>query len=160
MMSHDGYQPSHGLTHFRTIQLSQDGRTLQGEDTLAAISDPDKATFETVMTQVQLQGVLFAIRFHLHPDVDAALDLGGTAVSLELKSGEMWVFRHDGVAEMSVEPSVYLEKARLKPRATKQIVLTSRVLDFARQIGWTLAKAQDTPRAIRDVVPDDLPEFD
>jgi uncharacterized heparinase superfamily protein len=159
-MSHNGYQPSHGLTHFRTLELSQDGRSVQGEDTLAAMAETDKATFENVMTRVQLQGVVFAIRFHLHPDVDAALDLGGTAVSLELKSGEMWVFRHDGVAELSLEPSVYLEKARLKPRATKQIVLTSRVLDFARQIGWTLAKAQDTPRAIRDVVTDDLPEFD
>ena len=59
----------------------------------------------------------FAIRFHLHPDVDATLDMGGTAVSMALRSGEIWVFRHDGAAELALEASVYLEKGRLKPRA-------------------------------------------
>jgi len=29
-------------------------------------------------------------------------------------------------------------------------VLSARVLDYACQIGWTFAKAQDTPAAIRD----------
>ncbi len=102
-----------------------------------------------------LQGVGFSIRFHLHPDVDATLDMGGSAVSMALKSGEIWVFRHDGTAQMRLEPSVYLQKGRLKPRATQQIVLHARVLDYAAQIGWTLAKAQDTPAAIRDLERDD-----
>jgi hypothetical protein len=69
---------------------------------------------------------------------------------MALKSGEIWVFRHDGNAELTLEPSVYLENGRLKPRATKQIVLSAHVLDYALQLGWTLAKAQDTPHAIRD----------
>jgi len=103
------------------------------------------------MDRSGLQGIAFDLRFHLHPDVDAALDMGGAAVSMALKSGEIWVFRHDGTAEMTLEPSVYLEKGRLRPRAARQIVLAGRVLDFACQIGWTLAKAQDTPAAIRDL---------
>ncbi|MDX5359226.1 MAG: heparinase II/III-family protein, partial [Rhodobacterales bacterium] len=53
--------------------------------------------------------------------------------------------------------SVYLEKGRLKPRATKQIVLSARVLDYAAEVGWTLAKAQDTPLAIRDLERDEPP---
>ena len=40
---------------------------------------------------------------------------------------------------------------RLKPRATRQLVLSGRVLDYACQIGWTLGKAQDTPQGIRDL---------
>ena len=103
------------------------------------------------MTESRMQGVPFCARFHLHPDVEAELDLAGSAVSLTLRSGEVWVFRHDGTAEMTLEPSVYLEAGRLRPRGTDQIVLSSRVVDFARQIGWTLAKAKDTQRAIRDV---------
>jgi hypothetical protein len=87
--------------------------------------------------------------------VDAALDMGGTAVSLALKSGEIWVFRHDGVGELKLEPSVYLESGRLKPRATRQIVLSGIVVDHACQLSWTLAKAQDTPAAIRDTEQDD-----
>lgn len=157
ILSHDGWSQTHGLTHARRLDLSADGRSLWGEDVLGAMTMTERRRFEQVMTHNRLQGVSFAVRFHLHPDVDAELDLGGTAVSLALKSGEIWVFRHDGVAELGVEPSVYLEKGRLKPRATKQIVLAATVMDYATQIGWTLAKAQDTPLAIRDVGREDIP---
>lgn len=157
MAGHNGYVATHGLTHVRQLMLSIDGRALAGEDTLGAMTVADRRRFETIMERTKHQGVPFALRFHLHPDVDSALDLGGTAVSLALKSGEIWVFRHDGVAELTLEPSVYLESGRLKPRATKQIVLSSMVVDYACQLGWTLAKAQDTPAAIRDTVRDDDP---
>jgi uncharacterized heparinase superfamily protein len=103
------------------------------------------------MIDGRLKGVNFAIRFHIHPDAEARLDMGGTAVSLALRSGEIWVFRQEGAAAMTLEPSIYLEKSRLRPRQTVQIVLTQRALDFETQVGWTLAKAQDTPLAIRDL---------
>ena len=61
----------------------------------------------------------------------------------------------DGAATLRLEPSVYLESGRLKPRATRQIVLSGVVLDYAAQVVWTLAKAQDTPGAIRDTEPDE-----
>ena len=78
-------------------------------------------------------------------------------MSLALKSGEIWIFRHDGLAEMTLEPSVYLETGRLKPRPTRQIVLSARAIGIETRLGWTLAKAQDTPLAIRDLDRDDLP---
>jgi len=154
---HDGYVSTHGLIHVRKLDLSFDGRALVGEDTLGAFSDAQQRRFEHALDRAKLQGIAYALRFHLHPDVDATLDMGGTAVSLALKSGEIWVFRHDGHAELRLEPSVYLETGRLKPRATKQIILSSRVLEGARQINWTLAKAQDTPLGVRDLVTDDDP---
>jgi uncharacterized heparinase superfamily protein len=157
-MSHDGWAETHGLVHGRQLSLSHDGRRLIGEDTLGSTSATERRRFEQVMTHTKLQGVRFGLRFHLHPDVDTAIDLGGTAVSLALKSGELWIFRHGGGAELSIEPSVYLEKGRLKPRASKQIVLAATVLDKEARIGWTLAKAQDTPLAIRDTDRDDLAE--
>ncbi|PWE29395.1 heparinase [Maritimibacter sp. 55A14] len=157
LASHDGYAPTHGLTHVRRLTLSADGRNLAGEDTLGALSEEDRMRFEQVMDRTALQGVGYALRFHLHPDVDATLDMGGTAVSMMLKSGEIWVFRHDGAAELGLERSVYLEKGRLKPRATKQIVLSSVVMDYASRIGWSLAKAQETPTATRDVARDEEP---
>lgn len=154
LCGHNGYAATHGMTHVRQLLLSPDGRTLAGEDTLGAMTVGDRRRFEIIMERTRHQGIAFGIHFHLHPEVDAALDLGGTAVSMALKSGEIWVFRHDGVAELALEPSVYLEAGRLKPRATKQVVLRATVLDYAFQIGWTLAKAQDTPAAIRDLQPD------
>lgn len=155
MAGHNGYVATHGLTHIRQVMLSVDGRALAGEDTLGAMTVADRRRFETIMERTKHRGVPFSLRFHLHPDVDCALDLGGTAVSLALKSGEIWIFRHDGVGELTLEPSVYLESGRLKPRATKQVVLSATVIDYACQLGWTLAKAQDTPSAIRDTLRDD-----
>ena len=155
-MSHDGWQSTHGLTHMRHLTLTHDGRQLTGEDTLDAVTPADRRRFEQVMTRTRLQGVHFMIRFHLHPDVDAAIDMGGAAVSLALKSGELWIFRHSGGADLSLDPSVYLEKGRLKPRPTKQIVLSATLQQSEARIGWTLAKAQDTPLAIRDLDRDDL----
>ncbi|WP_235823893.1 heparinase II/III family protein [Actibacterium lipolyticum] len=153
----DGYARTHGLIHARQLDLSFDGRSLSGEDTLGAFSAPHRKAFDRAMDGVKLAGVPFSVRFHLHPDVDAALDMGGSAVSLALKSGEIWVFRHDGHADLRLDPSFYLEAGRLKPRESLQIVLSSRVLNYAAQINWTLAKAQDTPQGVRDLVQDEGP---
>ncbi|MEX0286643.1 MAG: heparinase II/III family protein [Paracoccaceae bacterium] len=148
---HNGYAASHGLTFARTLELTFDGRGLAGEDMLVAMEDVDKKRFDRAMDANGLAGVKFDIRFHLHPDVDASVDLGGAAVSMALKSGEIWVFRHDGGHELSLQASVLLEKGRLKPRATKQIVLSGRAMEYATRIRWSLSKAQDTAIAVRDL---------
>ncbi|MCR8724886.1 heparinase II/III family protein [Frigidibacter sp. ROC022] len=158
--AHDGYVRTHGLTHMRRLEFAQDGRSLGGEDTLAAVNDAHRATFDRALDRVALQGIRFALRFHLHPEVDAELDMGGTAVSMVLRSGEVWVFRHDGVADLSLEPSVYLERGRLRPRATKQVVLSAAAIDYASRVRWSLAKAQEVPLAIRDLERDDTPWLD
>lgn len=149
-LSHDGWLATHGLTCFRELALTTDGRALSGEETLAALGPDDKRVLDRAMDRTGLGGVAFAVRFHLHPDADATLDMGGNAVSVLLRSGELWVFRHDGVGSLSLDPSVYLERGRLKPRATKQIVLSSRMTDYAARVGWTLAKALETPSTLRD----------
>ncbi|WP_288939313.1 heparinase II/III family protein [uncultured Roseovarius sp.] len=154
--AHDGYLKTHGLTHTRSIDLTFDGRGIAGEDMLLTLADADKRRFDKAMDAVGLQGIPYAIRFHLHPDVDASLDMGGAAVSMALKSGEIWVFRTDGRVKLSLEPSVYLEKTRLKPRATKQIVLSGRMMEYATRTRWSLAKAQETPIGIRDLTQDAL----
>ena len=159
MAGHDGYAKVFGLTHARTLELRFDGRELTGEDVVLTATDKAKHQFNRAIEASNLSGIGFDIRFHLHPDVDAALDLGGSAVSMALKSGEIWVFRHDGAGKLSLEPSVYLEKGRLKPRATKQIVLSGRAIEYATRIRWTLSKAQDTAYAVRDVHRDE-PDFD
>jgi len=151
---HAGWRLTHGLLHFRDLTLSPDGRHLAGIDMLAAETADDRARLSGILRR-SVQGLGFAIRFHLHPDADAEIDMGGAAVSIALRSGEIWVFRHDGQARLTLEPSVYLEKGRLMPRAAKQIMLTAYLQDFQARIGWTLAKAQDTPLAIRDLDRDD-----
>ncbi len=154
-LAHDGWLASHGLTTSRTLALSQDGRRLTGVDALTALTAGARRRFNDMMTQTKMEGPTFSIRFHLHPDVDAVVDAVGSAVSLSLRSGEIWVLRHSGPARLSLQPSVYLEKGRLKPRPTTQVVLAAQARGYETRIGWTLAKAQDTPLAIRDLEGDD-----
>ena len=154
---HDGWVKSHGLTHARTLELTFDGRGMVGEDLLICLDDADEKRFLKQQEEALEAGVLFQIRFHLHPDVDAAIDMGGAAVSLGLKSGELWVLRTDGTTTMTLEPSVYLEKGRLKPRAARQVVLTARAVAPNTRMRWSLSKAQDTPVSIRDLQRDELP---
>lgn len=150
-MAHDGWSRTHGLTHSRQITLSPDGRMVRGQDALAASTPDERRILEAVLSRRGSEGLRYSLRFHLHPDVDAEVDLGGTAVSLALKSGEVWVFRPADARGMVLEPSVYLERGRLKPRPCQQIVINARVTGLDALIGWTLAKAQDTPLAIRDL---------
>ena len=152
---HDGYVPSHGLTHARTLELTLDGRGLAGEDMLFALEDADKRRFDAALDAGKLKGIRFDIRFHLHPDVDATLDLGGAAISMALKSGEVWVFRHDGIHNLTLEPGAYLETTRLKPRAAQQIVLSGMAFTYATRVRWSLSKAQETAIGVRDLSMDE-----
>lgn len=157
-LAHDGWLRTHGLTASRSLTLSHDGRRLSGVEALTALKADARKRFEDVMTASAMEAGRFAVRFHLHPDVDATLDMGGAAVSLVLRSGEIWIFRFSGPAELSLDPSAYLEKGRLHPRPSLQIVLRGEARGFETRLGWTLAKAKDTPLAIRDleaVEPDD-----
>ncbi len=153
---HNGYDASHGLTHVRTLHLGYDGRSLRGEDALVALDRPARRRFDLAFDRTKLRGVAFSVRFHLHPDVDVTLDMNGTAVSMALKSGEIWIFRPQGEAQMALESSVYLEKTRLSPRATKQIVLSGHAMEYSTRVVWSLAKAQETPTAVRDYEAEDL----
>jgi len=150
--AHEGWARTHGLTHARQLHLTTDGRTLRGEDILGAFTPAETRRFGQV--QLRSGGVRLVLRFHLHPDVAVLPDDDGSSLALILKSGEVWRLGHDGAADLTVEPSVYLEKGRLQPRPTRQVVLSARMQGSAVQIDWTLAKTQDTPLAIRDVGPD------
>ncbi len=152
---HDAYLRSHGLTHARKLDLTFDGRGLTGQDMLLALAPAEKRRFDKVLKAIPLKGVPFDIRFHLHPDVDATVDLGGSAISMALKSGEIWVFRHDGTHNLSLEAGVYLEGTRLKPRAAQQIVLTGYAMNYATRVRWSLSKAQETAIGVRDLSIDD-----
>lgn len=148
--AHDGWTRSHGLTHARTLELSRDGRVLAGEDLLIALSDADRATFDRTRGP---RGTGFTLRFHLHPEVTPIPE--GATLALALRSGEVWLFRHDATAQLRLEPSVYLDSTRIGPRPSQQVVLSAGAMSYSTTIRWTLAKAGDTPDGLRDLATDD-----
>lgn len=141
ILSHDGWRRTHSLVHLRSLTLEDQGNLLRGEDGLAALDGHDRDTFMKVNRNLPSDvGLRFAARFHLHPDVEVEVDMGGSAISLTLPTDEVWVFRHGGEADLSVMPSIYFDANRLKPRATKQIVLTSRVRGYGAAVSWSIAR--------------------
>jgi uncharacterized heparinase superfamily protein len=107
--SHDGYRERFGLVHRRRLYLSAAGDNLRGEDTL--IPDGSRNTMPHP----------FAIRFHLHPDVQASVLQNGAAVLLRLPSGAGWRFQSSGGLP-TLEESVYVAGEE-GSRRTQQIVV-------------------------------------
>jgi uncharacterized heparinase superfamily protein len=117
-MNHDGYLRSDGITHRRRIFLSDDGADLRGEDTLTGRG-----------------GVPFAVRFHLHPAVDATLLQSGKDSLLRLPRGGGWRLRCS--EPLALAESIYFDDAP-EPRRTSQIVISGVTGDGATAIKWAL----------------------
>ncbi|MEI6559535.1 MAG: heparinase II/III family protein [Rhodospirillaceae bacterium] len=109
--SHNGYLGPYGLIHRRHLSLDPHGNALSGEDLLepapgAAASAPRP----------------FAVRFHLHPSVQARVEAGidGPTVLMLLPGGAIWRFSAEG-AHIDLDDSVYCGTAG-PPRPCFQII--------------------------------------
>ncbi len=117
-----------------------------GEDKLYAPDTQDMKRFYAIRGKVTWGFRYTSVRFHLHPDVAASLDSDGASVSLLLINGDVWVFRYQGLVELSLEESVYFEEGRVHPRPTAQIVLSGEVKEITTRVRWSLAKASENPQ--------------
>jgi uncharacterized heparinase superfamily protein len=118
--NHDGYRERFGLTYTRELFLAADGNDLRGEDRLSG-----------------RPGAAFAVRFHLHPSVQASLIEEETAAVLRLPGGTAWRLRAAGAA-MTLGESVYLGSG--EARKTQQIVLNGTAAPGGTTIRWALRR--------------------
>jgi uncharacterized heparinase superfamily protein len=125
-LSHDGYASRFGFVHSRSLTLARDGARLSGEDSLTRTQQPATAA-----------ALGFALRFHLHPSVTAALIWEGQGVVLDLPSGERFTFDAGG-REVSLEESIFFA-APNGPRNSRQVVIEGRI-EGDVTIGWSLAR--------------------
>ena len=121
--THDGYREAYGLSHARQLFLAANGDDLRGEDALTGPA-----------------GRGFAVRFHLHPDVEAALQPEGNAVRLTLPSGGAWRLRAEG-AVLSLGESVYHGDGA--PRKTQQVLLDGHVGTQGATVRWAIRREVD-----------------
>jgi uncharacterized heparinase superfamily protein len=118
--SHDGWRKPFGAIHRRRLYLGESGEDVRGEDSIES-ADPQP----------------FAIRFHLHPSVDASLQQDGSGVLLRTPSGTGWVFRAEG-ARLALEESIYAGCG--EPRRSEQIVLSGGPADGPCLVKWAISK--------------------
>jgi uncharacterized heparinase superfamily protein len=120
-MSHDGYQSVYGLIHHRRLYLSSGGEDLRGEDRLEGAGKRP-----------------FAIRFHLHPDVDAETTHDGQAAILRLAGGAGWRLRATG-GPVTLNESIYLGR-RGEQRRSRQAVITGETAGEGAVIKWAITR--------------------
>jgi len=120
---HDGYGDSFGQIHRRRLYLTADGGDLRGEDRL----DPCRRS---------AQAAPFAIRFHLHPDVQASLSQDAAAAILRLPKGGGWCLRAGG-ATLSLEPTIYLGRHG-EIRRGQQVVLAGHCARHGVKVKWAI----------------------
>jgi uncharacterized heparinase superfamily protein len=137
--THTGYQAAFGLVYDRKLELIKNGRALSGMDRFYCERERDYRRFDKAILKHKAQSIPFIAVFHLAPDVEAALDLGGAAVSLQLPNNEMWIFKAAG-GILTLKDSLYFTSERIRPRATKQIVVTSHVVNYEGGINWMLTR--------------------
>jgi uncharacterized heparinase superfamily protein len=123
--SHDGYVAAIGLKHEREIYLSADGEDIRGEDRLVGTARPGR------------EGRGFAIRFHLHPDVQASTTQDGNAVLLRLPSGIGWRLKVAG-AVVNLAESVYLGAGGM--RRSQQVILSGHAGGSGSAVKWALKR--------------------
>ena len=91
---------------------------------------------ESVERNAQKRDLPFAIRFHLHPDVQVSLLSGGGALLRLTKAGG-WRLRASG-AEISLEDSVYHGGGA--ERRSQQVVLTGLCPPEGVRVKWALRR--------------------
>jgi len=136
--SHDGYAAAFGLIHRRCLNLDPQGTALHGEDTLepapgAPASGPHP----------------FAVRFHLHPLVQARVEEGidGPTVLMLLPAGAIWRFSAEGAA-VELGESIYCG-TDAPPRPCFQITASGETAPGANASGENkpVASGENKPTA-------------
>jgi uncharacterized heparinase superfamily protein len=127
--SHDGYVRRFGLLHRRVITLSPDGRDVRGEDLLLPAG------------RVRRKGETpFAVRFHLHPQIEVTPTADGQAAILRTPRGRLWQFRCKGGA-LAVEESLWID-ARGRAVPSRQLVMAAQAPVGGANMSWLFHRAK------------------
>ncbi len=138
---HTGYRRTFGLTYNRKLELAANGCALSGTDHFMCKQKKDRGRFDMAVERQVAHSIPFVSKFHIASDVEAELDLGGTAVSMRLPNNEVWIFKAAG-GNLALEDDTYFSPERLRPRATKQIVVTSYIVNYEGAVTWMLTRLE------------------
>jgi uncharacterized heparinase superfamily protein len=126
--SHDGYVRRFGLVHQRQLTLAADGRELRGQDLLTLEGRRRRS-----------EPIPYAVRFHLHPDVEAATTADGQGALLRVRGRTVWQFRCRG-GRLAIEDSLWIDgEAGL--RETSQLVVGGDSPADGTAIAWIFRRA-------------------
>jgi uncharacterized heparinase superfamily protein len=106
--------------HERVLALSTDGEELRGRDTMAGSLNRH-----------------YALRWHLHPSIQASLLQSGNAALLRTPSGSGWKLRIE-TGSLELEPSIYCGNGT--PRRSLQLKASGRTDGAETTVIWSLTR--------------------
>ncbi|MFD0985700.1 heparinase II/III family protein [Methyloligella solikamskensis] len=133
---HEGYKKTFGLAHSRQIVLAPTGALISGRDVLTPVGPRAKG--------VPVGALAYTVRFHLHPEVRAAVTPGGRSIELTLRNGEIWHLSSNA-REIGLESSLYFGDER-GPRDSLQVVLSGFVGDEEARTSWSIERVSASPK--------------
>ena len=136
-LAHDGWARQFGLIHERRLFLDPVADELRGEDRLAPSAE---------VPRDKPPSAQFAVRFHLHPDVQVSLARDNRSVLLRGPSDRGGWFRNDA-HEVALEPSVVFERGQ--PRRAQQVVLRGVAGEDGARVRWKLTPVEPDGAAKR-----------
>ena len=130
-MGHGLFVASHAVRHNRRLFIDAKGEDIRGEEALLPAAEGSLPI-----------GAPFHLRFHLHPNVTARLQSGGTAILLLTGSGHGWQFRTQANApsRLDIEESVYMGRRGI-PQRSWQIIIRSELTKGDNIVRWGLRYA-------------------
>ena len=126
--SHDGYAKAFGLVHKRSLMLGNDGKELRGADQMIPKG-----------RRKIRDAVLYAIRFHLAPGVEATMTADGMGAILRSSGAPPWNFRCRG-ANLAIEESLMID-GRGQTVATTQMVIQGEVPAIGGEVAWQFRRS-------------------
>lgn len=120
-LSHDGYEESFGLVHRRRLYLSADGHDFMGEDHL-----------------IGKGGNSFALRFHLHPLVQATVTQNGQAALIKLPGGSGWRMRVQG-GDLTLAEGIHIGVGG-QVRRTQQLMVMGTIESNQTELKWLIQR--------------------
>ena len=132
-LEHEGWRPRFGLKHERRLYVDAQRDELRGEERLTPMATGKKL-------QNMPASVPYAVRFLLHPEVQASLARDRKSILLRGPGGRGWWLRHDA-ADVALGEGTVFEKGA--PRKTTLIVLNGTArLDTPTRLRWKLSPAE------------------
>jgi uncharacterized heparinase superfamily protein len=126
--SHDGYVRRFGLVHQRQLTIAADGREVRGQDLLTLEGRRRRG-----------DSIPYAVRFHLHPDVEAATTADGQGALLRVRGRTVWQFRCRG-GRLAIEDSLWVDGGA-QLRETSQLVVAGDSPPDGTAIAWIFRRA-------------------
>lgn len=120
-LSHDGYEEGFGLVHRRRLYLSADGHDFMGEDHL-----------------IGKGGNSYALRFHLHPSVQATVTQNGQTALIKLPGGSGWRMRMQG-GDLTLAEGIHIGLGG-QVRRTQQLLVMGTIESNQTELKWLIQR--------------------